>query len=199
MTSPNFSKRADALDALRGFAVVTMVLSGTIAYKILPPWMYHSQNPPPTHTFNPDLPGFTWVDWVFPLFLFSMGAAIPLALSRKIAQGWDDKRIIISILTRGFFLGSFAIILQHLRPFQLNSNPTPQTWWTAFAGFFIIFCMYARLPNSWFPWLQKSLTLAAWALAIIIIANWQYSKGTGFDLNRSDIILIVRLINYSSR
>lgn len=191
MTSPNFSKRADALDALRGFAVVTMVLSGTIAYKILPPWMYHSQNPPPTHTFNPDLPGFTWVDWVFPLFLFSMGAAIPLALSRKIAQGWDDKRIIISILTRGFFLGSFAIILQHLRPFQLNSNPTPQTWWTAFAGFFIIFCMYARLPNSWFPWLQKSLTLAAWALAIIIIANWQYPKGTGFDLNRSDIILIV--------
>ncbi|MCP2732155.1 DUF5009 domain-containing protein [Limnofasciculus baicalensis] len=191
MTSPNFSKRADALDALRGFAVLTMVLSGTIAYKILPPWMYHGQEPPPTHAFNPDLAGFTWVDWVFPLFLFSMGAAIPLALSRKIAQGWDERKIILSIITRGFFLGSFAIILQHLRPFQLNSNPTPQTWWTAFAGFFIIFCMYVRLPKSWFPWLQKSLTLVAWSLCIVIIANWQYPKGTGFDLNRSDIILIV--------
>ncbi|HBE16946.1 MAG TPA: DUF5009 domain-containing protein [Cyanobacteria bacterium UBA11149] len=191
MTSPNLSKRADALDALRGFAVLTMVLSGTIAYKILPPWMYHAQLPPPTHKFNGNLPGLTWVDLVFPLFLFAMGAAIPLALSGKIARGWDLKKIIVSILIRFFLLGSFAIILQHLRPFTLNPTPTSQTWWMAFAGFFIIFFMYVRLPNSILPWLRKSLTLAAWTLGIIIIANWQYVKGIGFDLKRSDIILVV--------
>jgi hypothetical protein len=42
------SQRADALDALRGLAVLAMVLSGTIARKTLPAWMYHAQLPPPT-------------------------------------------------------------------------------------------------------------------------------------------------------
>jgi predicted acyltransferase len=36
--------------------------------------------PPPDHKFNPAIPGITWVDLVFPFFLFSMGVAIPLAL-----------------------------------------------------------------------------------------------------------------------
>ena len=61
------TNRAHALDALRGFAILTMVLSGVIPYKVLPSWMYHAQIPPPSHQFNPDLPGLTWVDLVFPL------------------------------------------------------------------------------------------------------------------------------------
>lgn len=81
-----------------------MVLSGVIPRNTLPAWMYHAQLPPPTHAFNPNLPGLTWVDVVFPLFLFSMGAAIPLALSRRLATGWDTKRIFLSILQRGFLL-----------------------------------------------------------------------------------------------
>jgi uncharacterized membrane protein YeiB len=40
------SKRADALDALRGFAIMTMILSGSIPFSgpaALPGWMYHAQ------------------------------------------------------------------------------------------------------------------------------------------------------------
>lgn len=96
-------KRAYALDALRGFAILAMVLSGTIRYKILPAWMYHAQEPPPTHTFNPNLPGLTWVDTVFPIFLFCMGAAIPLALSSRLAKGFTTKQVIVYILKRGFY------------------------------------------------------------------------------------------------
>ncbi|MBP1593213.1 MAG: hypothetical protein H6Q12_231, partial [Bacteroidetes bacterium] len=64
------NKRAYALDALRGYAIISMVLSGAIVFGILPGWMYHAQEQPPTHVFNPDLPGITWVDLVFPFFLF---------------------------------------------------------------------------------------------------------------------------------
>lgn len=32
-------------------------------------WMFHAQTPPPTYAFNPDVPGITWVDLVFPFFL----------------------------------------------------------------------------------------------------------------------------------
>jgi predicted acyltransferase len=186
------SKRADALDALRGLAVLAMVLSGTIARKTLPAWMYHAQLPPPAHTFNPKLPGLTWVDLVFPFFLFAMGAAIPLALSRRIAKGWDAKKVILSILQRGFLLASFAIFLQHIRPTAINPDASsPQKWWLGLCGFLILFLMYVRWPPKWSAWLRRGLTLAAWSAGIVFVSRIKYPDGIGFDLNRSDIILVV--------
>jgi len=183
-------KRAYALDALRGFAVLTMVSSGTIAYRILPAWMYHAQEPPPTHTFKPH-PGLTWVDLVFPLFLFSMGAAIPLALSRRLAQGLAKRKIVLSILKRGFLLGTFAIVLQHFRPLTINPDPDTQTWWIALLGFFLLFLMFVRWPDSWSIGLRKAITLAAWLATIVLLAFLRYPNGSGFSVYRSDIILVV--------
>jgi uncharacterized membrane protein len=71
-------KRAYALDALRGFAILAMVLSGTIKYKILPAWMYHAQEPPPTHTFHPNLPGFNLGRYCISNFLVLYGSSYPL-------------------------------------------------------------------------------------------------------------------------
>jgi predicted acyltransferase len=185
------TKRADALDALRGLAILGMVFSGTIRFEILPAWMYHAQVPPPDHQFNPELAGLTWVDLVFPLFLFVMGAAIPLALSRRIAQGWSIPRVILEIGKRFFLLASFAIVLQHFRPFTINATPTNQTWWIALLCFFILFLMYGRFPKEWrLKKLELGLMVVGWISAIALLSHFQYD-GKGFSLERSDIILIV--------
>jgi predicted acyltransferase len=185
-------KRAYALDALRGFAILAMVLSGTISYKILPDWMYHAQEPPPTHTFHPNLPGLTWVDVVFPLFLFSMGSSIPLALSRRLAKGFSTNQVILYILKRGCLLGTFAIFLQHIRPLTINPNPTQETWWIALLGFLILFFMFMRWSvDVRFKLYAKWITVIASIAAIILVSNLQYPDGSGFSLYRSDIILIV--------
>jgi len=186
-------KRAYALDALRGFAVLTMVLSGTISYKILPAWMYHAQEPPPTHVYNPNLPGLTWVDVVFPLFLFAMGASIPLALFRRIGQGITNQtQVIFHILKRGFLLGAFAIILEHFRPTVIVDSFLHNKWWTALLGFLILFFMFVRLPESWRKIPRQAITIAAGIAAIILISRIRYPDGgMGFSFYRSDIILIV--------
>jgi hypothetical protein len=185
-------KRAYALDALRGFAVLAMVLSGTIRYRILPAWMYHAQEPPPTHTFNPNLPGLTWVDVVFPLFLFSMGAAIPLALSRRLAKGFTTRQVIGYIFKRGFLLGTFAIFLQHVRPSTISKNPTGLTWLLALLGFFILFFMFVHgsIKGKFKPY-GRWITIGAWIAAILLVALLRYPDGSGFSLARSDIILVV--------
>lgn len=167
-----------------------MVLSGTIAYRILPAWMYHAQEPPPNHTFNPNLAGLTWVDLVFPLFLFSMGASIPLALSSRLAQGFIPT--ILYILKRGFLLGTFAIFLQHIRPLTMSNQPTNRTWWIALLGFFILFFMFVRWPaigkiRQYGRWLK----LSGWFASIILVSFLRYPDGSGFSLSRSDIILVV--------
>jgi predicted acyltransferase len=183
-------KRADALDALRGLAILAMVFSGTQRFKILPAWMYHAQNPPPTHAFNKAIAGLTWVDVVFPLFLFALGAAIPLALSRRLDRGWQLPRILGYILKRGLLLGAFAIILQHLRPFTINSDPTRGTWYLAMLGFALLALMFGQLPASWkLGKYGGILTAIGWLGAVFLISQLPYGD-KGFQLDRSDPILM---------
>jgi predicted acyltransferase len=183
-------KRADALDALRGLAILAMVFSGTQRYKILPAWMYHAQEPPPTHAFNKAIAGLTWVDVVFPLFLFALGAAIPLALSRRLDQGWQMPKILGYIFKRGLLLGAFAIILQHLRPFTMNADPSRSTWYLAMLGFGLLTLMFGRLPAAWkLGQYSGLLTAIGWIGAVLLISQLPYG-GKGFQLDRSDPILM---------
>ncbi len=188
-------KRIDALDALRGLAVLAMVLSGVIPFNgTLPAWMYHAQFPPPTHQFNPKLAGLTWVDLVFPIFIFSLGTAIPIALSRRLSQGWTNLEISLGIVKRGFLLGTFAIVLQHFRPTVINPEPTPEKWQLALIGFAILFLMFVQLPRVIPKWINLAVNLIGWGAAIAILTQIQYphdAKFPQFSLYRSDIILLV--------
>ena len=108
-------KRALSLDVLRGLSIFGMVLAATIPFGgALPAWMYHAQCPPPTHAFNPQVAGITWVDLVLPVFIFCMGAAIPLALNRKIEKGANGIVLGKSIVARFFSLVFFAIYIAHI-------------------------------------------------------------------------------------
>lgn len=186
-------KLADVLDALRGFAILMMVLSGIIPRDVtLPAWMYHAQTPPPNYVFNPDIPGLTWVNIVFPIFLFAMGTSIPLALSRLINKNWRYSQIFLFILKRGFLLGTFAIVLQHFRPHIINNiEETPEKWQLALLGFFILFLMFARLPKFFPKFLNQFMIIAGWSLCILVLSRLTYLDGSKFSLERSDIILIV--------
>src|SRR5438876_10946469 len=79
--------RAFAVDALRGLAFLGIVLGEAKPYEVLPAWMYHAQEPPPTHKVIEGLAGLTFPDLVFPFFIFTMGVAIPLALTRRMEGG----------------------------------------------------------------------------------------------------------------
>ncbi|MGM0530313.1 MAG: DUF5009 domain-containing protein [Bacteroidota bacterium] len=52
--------RFEALDALRGLAILMMVLSGPLPHDgALPAWRYHAQVLPPDHVFDSAVPGLT--------------------------------------------------------------------------------------------------------------------------------------------
>lgn len=183
--------RALSLDALRGLAILMMVLSGVVPYRVLPDWMYHAQLPPPTHAFDATLAGLTWVDLVFPMFLFAMGAAIPMALSRRLEKGISLTKINLGILERGLLLAFFAIFLQHVRPFTINISPDTQTWLTALAGFAILFAIYMYPPKNWSKTWTYALKAIGWTSALALLSWVTFADGSGFKLTRSDIIILV--------
>ena len=194
-SAQNKPKRAYSLDALRGFAILTMVLSGVIPYKGLPAWMYHAQTPPPSRTFNPNLPGLTWVDLVFPFFIFALGAAIPMALNKRINRGYSKLKLFKYIGERTFLLGFFAIFLYHVRPHIINPDIYTQsdltTWFLALTGFVTMFAIFLRFPRDWSQELKYAVRIGGFVVAALLLIFIKYPGGKGFSLQRSDIIIIV--------
>jgi predicted acyltransferase len=185
--------RAQGLDALRGLAILAMLLSGQLPFgeNSLPAFMYHAQVPPPKHVFNGDLPGITWVDLVFPLFLFAMGAAIPLALTRRIERDESGWKILRFILERGLLLAFFALYVQAIRPGTISDHPTAATQLIGLLGFALLFPIFTRVPEGWPRSLRLSIRLVGWSGAIALLTLLRYPDGGGFSLYRSDIIIVV--------
>lgn len=187
-------KRGDALDALRGFAILTMILSGSIPFSgiaSLPGWMYHAQVPPPEHIFNPNLPGITWVDLVFPFFLFSMGAAFPFSLRNRLEQGIPKWKTSLQIFQRGVLLAFFAIFLQHVKPHALSGEPNNYHWVIGLSGFVVLFIIFLRYPTLINKFAVYGLRTLGLTFSIILMSTLIYSDGSGFSLNRSNIIILV--------
>jgi predicted acyltransferase len=185
--------RALALDALRGLAILAMLLSSQLPFdqNALPSWMYHAQEPPPHFEWIGTLPGISWVDLVFPFFLFAMGAAFPLALSRRMENKAAPWKLFLFVTERGFLLGFFALFVQAIRPSTISRAPTTGIWWLALLGFFIFFPILTRLPAAWPTPVKISIRAAGWLAAILFCALVKYPDGSGFQLARSDIIIIV--------
>jgi hypothetical protein len=168
-----------------------MVLSGLEPFGVLPSWMYHAQEPPPSHIFNPNLPGITWVDLVFPFFIFSMGAAFPLAFSKKISMGFSTSRLVWQTLKRGILLLAFAIYNQHFNPQVLSNNPTASTCILALTAFLLMFPIWGQFPWKMNLWFEKILKYGTWIAVILILAFLKYPDNSGFSLFRSNIILLI--------
>lgn len=184
-------KRAYSLDALRGYAILTMILSATIAFGVLPGWMYHAQVPPPDHHFDPTVYGITWVDLVFPFFLFAMGAAFPFSIGKKLAKGISRVCLLKAALVRGMQLTFFAIYIQHLYPWTLSLPQDNRAWLISLGGFVLLFPMFMRLPFKMPEWGHIAVKAGAFLSGALILVNLPYAGGREFSLGYSNIIILV--------
>jgi predicted acyltransferase len=182
--------RNESLDALRGFAILTMVLSGSIAFGgVLPAWMYHAQVPPPLHKFNPAIPGITWVDLVFPFFLFSMGAALPMSLSKTIDKGIGS--VVWIAFRRFLLLAFFALFTQHMKAWVIAPEPDYRHYALSILAFVLLFFMLYDYKGLHYKKLFLALKIIAFAAALCLLYVLPFHGGKGFMLSKSDIIILV--------
>ena len=188
----NNSTRASSLDALRGYAILTMVLSGSVAWGVLPGWMYHAQvGPRSNFVFDGSIYGITWVDLVFPFFLFAMGAAFPFSIGNKYRKGSSRRRIIYDSLLRGFRLTFFAIFIQHIYPWVVSSPQDVRSWLIALGGFALMFPMFMRIPFKMPEYVRMLIKILAYATGVFMLLNINYADGRTFSLGYSNIIILV--------
>lgn len=184
--------RADSIDLLRGLAIVGMVLSGQMLWHSdLPAWLFHAQLPPPDFRFDPSVPGITWVDLVFPFFLFSMGAAFPLAMRRRLElKGESTAAVVAGIVQRWALLVLFAIALANLRPGMLAALPASVAAlmqlaaWCCFGALFLRFDKLSARQN-------RLMHGGGFAGLVLLLAGAKWLGGVSVSLHNSDIIILV--------
>ncbi|MEM6333079.1 MAG: DUF5009 domain-containing protein [Planctomycetota bacterium] len=206
MTAAAGPTRVLGLDAVRGLAILMMCLSGIVP-RWLPNWMYHGYYPqrlrdadgiwqPVYHpwTFWTGS-AFTWVDWVFPMFLFAMGAAIPLAMAGRLKRGVSRLALVRGTFVRFAILLVFAVYVQQITPHYVGtadpSGITAVDYLLALAGFALLFPCLMRLPRTTPPKVAIGVRIAGVVLAIGLVALIHFRRDTAFNWNDKDIIILL--------
>ena len=183
------NKRIITIDILRGITIFAMILCANIGYNSdLPAWMFHGQTPPPTYAFNPDVAGITWVDLVFPFFLFTMGAAFPLAMRKRLENGVSRWEVAGSLFRRWLTLTIFAIVLGNA--YSIGASPRP-----AFVkGLFqivlwgVMFMSLVRLKDE-----KKCRLINNAGMFLLVVMAFVGTDYMGLTLSRwsSDVIIMI--------
>src|ERR1700722_13812076 len=124
--------RITSIDALRGFVMFTMIFVNDLAgapEKIVPDWMSHFSD---RHKSGS---GMTFVDMVFPGFLFLVGMSIPFALGSRLNKGIPLWKTILHVLTRTLALLALGILMVNG-----ESGATPIWWATMMLSGIFAFC-----------------------------------------------------------
>ena len=183
------NKRIITIDILRGITIFAMILCANIGYQSdLPAWMFHAQTPPPTYAFNPDVPGITWVDLVFPFFLFTMGAAFPLAMRKRLENGVSRWAVAGSLFKRWLTLTIFAIVLGNA--YTIGSCNQPQIVKGIFSIVLwgVMFLSLVRVKDEGKSKLLNNIGLFLLVVMAVLAKDW-----LGLELSRwnSDIIIMI--------
>lgn len=180
------NKRIASIDALRGITIIMMILCSSIGWNSgLPAWMFHCQCPPPTYAFDPTVKGITWVDLVFPWFLFAMGAAIPFALGSRLRKGMSIGRVSAGLVRRWLTLAAFGLVLGNA-----GLITDYQSWGPSLVRFGIwcgLFLALWRVPSKHGP----AVNLAGALIIIAMLFVEKYAFGASLGLHHIDIIIMV--------
>lgn len=123
-TSAPKAARITSIDALRGFVMFTMIFVNDLAGagKFVPDWMVHFSERHKTGS------GMTFVDLVFPAFLFIVGMSVPQALGRRLAAGGSMVWTLGHVAGRTLALLAIGILMVHETP-DSEALGWPGDWW----------------------------------------------------------------------
>jgi predicted acyltransferase len=113
--------RLVSIDALRGLVMFTMIFVNDIAgvsSQIVPPWMRHFKG----------RSGMTFVDEVFPAFLFIVGLSIPFALAGRLQRGEPAWKIAWHVLARTASLLWIGILMVNNESGARIAGWPPELW-----------------------------------------------------------------------
>jgi predicted acyltransferase len=185
--APLPGRRVASVDALRGLVMFTMLFVNDVAgVRAAPAWMRHVH--PPTAD------GMTFVDLVFPAFLFLVGMAIPLSLRGRIARGEPAWRLALHVLTRALSLLLVGILMVNM-PADAAAVGWPGHLWEVLTFTAVLLAFHA-VPRPTPLARRASLAVRVTGFAAIAYLAWVY-RGAGGHWLRPSWYGILGLIGWA--
>jgi heparan-alpha-glucosaminide N-acetyltransferase len=157
--------RVHSIDIFRGLTVLLMVFVDNLGFvKGLPWWTYHMPR---------EANGMTYVDMVFPAFLFLVGMSIPLAIQRRIARGDSPAKVWTHIIVRSVGLLVLGLFISNAPQIDGEKTGISAVAW-ALLGFAAIVLVWNVAPSSvnaessQYKTLRRVLKLAGLALLLTL-------------------------------
>jgi predicted acyltransferase len=148
------NSRITSIDALRGFVMFMMIFVNDLAgapERIVPDWMSHFSDRHRTGS------GMTFVDLVFPAFLFIVGMSIPFALGLRLNRREKLYLVMLHVVTRSAALLAIGILMVNG-----ESGASARWWATMFTSAILAFCTIRPPgPANGPAKLWKTLTVCA--------------------------------------
>ena len=175
--------RVVSIDALRGFVMFTMIFVNDLAgapKSVVPDWMVHFSD---RHKHGS---GMTFVDLVFPGFLFIVGMSIPFALGGRLNKGEPVWKVFGHVVLRTLALLAIGILMVNGEsPAEASPSWAPDLWnYTMFLSAIFAFCAMAprakesSAPSSRF-WRVSSLILRLAGIAGMIYCALTFQGENG--------------------
>jgi heparan-alpha-glucosaminide N-acetyltransferase len=153
------ANRVPSLDAVRGLVMAAMIYVNDVAGAagdVVPAWMKH---------FPDDGNGLTFVDVVFPAFLFVAGLSIPVALGPRLGRAGAGPNVLLHVATRTLSLLALGVLMVKERPDADAMGWSPSLW-------LVLMYLSAILAfGSMPPWPQITIaTRAVGAAGLVALA-----------------------------
>jgi len=165
-------ERLASLDAFRGFDILTMIFVNYIAgMKLIPFFLRHAAA---------DQDVFTLTDVVFPGFLFIVGVSIPLALTKRRAEGRGTLALVGHVLVRTLALLFLGVLLVNEDRFSAAATGMGRDLWY-FLATLAVFAIWAIAPRTATARRRRLLTGLKIAAAVALVVLVVVFRGQGED------------------
>jgi heparan-alpha-glucosaminide N-acetyltransferase len=145
--APPTSARLVSLDVFRGLVIVVMTLVNYLSpVQGVPAWAKH---------MSELLDGYTFVDVVFPAFLFMVGMSIPFALGRRLERGDSPWGLVRKIAVRSAALLFLGVLTANEHMYAADLVPLSKALWFLLAMLCAVtLCLAvpgqsAKAPQRW--------------------------------------------------
>ena len=136
------SGRVLSIDIFRGLTILVMIFVNDLAsVKGLPWWTYH---------IPPGEDGMTYVDVVFPAFVFIVGMAIPLSLNKRRSNGDPIWKLIYHTIIRALSLVAIGLLIMNGRDVHAAYTGISYAAWNVlmFVGVILLWNVYPKAEGK---------------------------------------------------
>lgn len=132
------NKRILSIDIFRGLTILVMIFVNDLAsVEGLPWWTYHI----PQGAY-----GLTYIDIVFPAFLFIVGMSIPIAIQKRLDDGLSKLILMKHVLIRTVSLAIIGLLIMNGRAMSPEMTGMSYSLWNVlmFIGVILLWNVYPK-------------------------------------------------------